>query len=200
MAASTQQAHKLSPWSLDDLYPGHESKQMKAALKELESKVAAFEKQREKLTPDIAEKDFLGLLQEMEANTRLAARISQFASLWFSENTQDQQAQTFQTKIDQLKAELQNRTLFFSLWWKGLEDKAAKRLMKVGGEFEYWLQQMRNFKPYTLTEPEEKIINIKDVTGANALQTLYSAITNRYVYKVKIDGEEKELTREELMK
>jgi oligoendopeptidase F len=51
-----------------------------------------------------------------------------------------------------------------------------------------------------LTEAEEKIVNIKDVTGASALQTLYSAITNRFVFKLEIDGEEKELSREEVMK
>ena len=39
-----------------------------------------------------------------------------------------------------------------------------------------------------------------DVTGANALQTLYSAITNRYEYKVNVGGDEKAVTREELMK
>jgi oligoendopeptidase F len=58
---------------------------------------------------------------------------------------------------------------------------------------------MRHFKPHTLSEPEEKIINIKDVTGLYANHTLYDAITNRYVFKVKVDGEERELTRGELM-
>jgi oligoendopeptidase F len=101
--------------------------------------------------------------------------------------------------VDQFLAGLQNRTIFFSLWWKSLEDDQAQRFYDVAGEFEYYLKQIRNFKPYTLTEPEEKIINIKDVTGSSALQRLYSAITNRYVYKVEVDGEEKELTRGELM-
>jgi oligoendopeptidase F len=97
-------------------------------------------------------------------------------------------------------AEHQNRTLFFSLWWKDLDNKNATRLMKVSGEYEYWLRQMRNFKPYTLAEPEEKIINLKDVTGAKAIQTLYSSITNRYVFKVTTDGETKDYTRADLMK
>ena len=37
------------------------------------------------------------------------------------------------------------------------------------GDFRYWLEEMRHFKPHTLTEAEEKIINIKNVTGASAL-------------------------------
>jgi oligoendopeptidase F len=200
MAPKTSEAYQLSRWSLDDLFPGHESAEMKASLKNLENEVAEIEKLRDKLTEDISAEDFLELVQRIEQNTRLASRASQFAGLWFTEDTQDQVAQSFQAQIDQTMAELQNRTLFFSLWWKSVGDEVAQRLLKASGEFEYWLRQMRNFKPYTLTEPEEKVINIKDVTGANALQNIYSAITNRYVFKVDVDGEKQELTRGELMK
>jgi len=194
------ESYAMGPWSLDDLYPGHESKEIEKALKEIEKATASFEKLREKLNAEIGTEEFVAILDTMEVNTRLATRIGQFASLWYSEDTQDQAAQTFQGKIDQMMAELQNRTLFFSLWWKGLDEENAKRLMKAAGQYEYYLQQIRNFKDFTLTEAEEKIVNIKDVTGANALQTLYSAITNRYAFKINSDGEEQEVTREELMK
>ena len=62
----------------------------------------------------------------------------------------------------------------------------------------YYLEQIRHFKPHTLSEAEEKIINIKNVTGVSALNTLYDAITNRYTYKLEVDGETKELTQAEL--
>jgi oligoendopeptidase F len=71
--------------------------------------------------------------------------------------------------------------------------------MREAGDYRYWLEEMRHFKPHTLTEPEEKIINIKDVTGVAAFNTLYDAITNRYSFKVTVEGEEKDLTRGELM-
>jgi oligoendopeptidase F len=58
---------------------------------------------------------------------------------------------------------------------------------------------MRHFKPHTLSESEEKVINLKNSTGSNALHNLYDAITNRYVFKLSVAGEEKELTRGELM-
>lgn len=200
MSETKTDAFQMSRWKLDDLFPGHDSKEMQAALKKLDAQVAAFEKQREKLKPDISEKDFLAILEQMEANTRLAVRIDQFAGLWYAEDTQNQDAQTFQSRIEQTMAEMQNRTLFFSLWWKDLDEENATRLMKASGEYEYWLRQMRNFKPYTLAEPEEKLINLKDVTGVKAIQTLYSSITNRYMFKVKTNGESKEYTRADLMK
>jgi oligoendopeptidase F len=102
-------------------------------------------------------------------------------------------------RMEQLSAELSNRVLFFNLWWKSLEDDAAEKLMKDTGDFRYWLEEMRHFKPYTLSEPEEKVINIKDVTGSRALTMLYDAYTNRYTFKIVVDGEEKEITRGELM-
>ncbi len=193
--------YTLSRWSLKDLFPGADSSEMKAAIKKLESNVTAFEKQREKLTDTISDADFKAIVTQMEQNTRLAARIDQFAGLWFSEDTQNQEAQAFQARVDQLMAELSNKTLFFSIWWKALSDDVAAKLQaSAGPEFDYWLRQIRNFKPYTLTEAEEKIINLKDVTGAKAMQALYSAITDRYVFKVDVDGDIKELTRGELMK
>jgi oligoendopeptidase F len=36
------------------------------------------------------------------------------------------------------------------------------------------------------------------VTGVNALNMLYDSITNRYVFKLEVDGEEKEMTRGEI--
>ena len=199
MTAIKTQEHTLGRWSLADLFPAHDGKEMKAAIKQLEDQAAAIEKWRDKLSADISDKDFLSILQAMETNTRLSGRVSQFAGLFFAEDTQNQLAQSFQAQIDQKMAELRNRTLFFSLWWKGLDDKSADRLMKASGEFEYYLRQMRNFKPYTLAEPEEKVINIKDVTGASTLQTLYSSLTDRYAFKVAVDGETKEYTRAQLM-
>ena len=199
MTAIKTQEHTLGRWSLADLFPAHDGKEMKAAIKQLEDQAAAIEKWRDKLSADISDIDFLSILQAMETNTRLSGRVSQFAGLFFAEDTQNQLAQSFQAQIDQKMAELRNRTLFFSLWWKGLDDKSADRLMKASGEFEYYLRQMRNFKPYTLAEPEEKIINIKDVTGASTLQTLYSSLTDRYAFKVAVDGETKEYTRAQLM-
>ena len=55
------------------------------------------------------------------------------------------------------------------------------------------------FKPYTLSEAEEKIINLKDVNGVEALVTVYEMLTTDFTFKVEIDGEVKELTRDALM-
>jgi oligoendopeptidase F len=188
-----------SPWSLTDLFPSHDSPEIEAAFKGLEAQVAGFEGLRPQLTADISEQTFLGIVQRLEAVARLLQRIFGFAGLALAADTQSQPIQTFMGRVDQFVAALQNHTLFFSLWWKNLDDANAQRLMANSGDYHYWLEAMRYYKPHTLTEPEEKIVNIKNVTGANALNHLYDTITNRYAYKITVDGEVKELTRGELM-
>jgi oligoendopeptidase F len=142
---------------------------------------------------------FLDVIRASEEMTRVANKLYSFAGLSFAANTQDQTALSAQARAQQFLAEMENRTLFFSLWWKDLDDENAKRLMEASGDYRYYLEEMRHFKPHTLSEPEEKVVNLKDVTGAQALITLYDSITNRYVFKLEVEGETKELTRGQLM-
>ena len=193
------QTYTLKAWSLADLYSARDADDMQAAFDELDSMVAAFEEQRPRLDSEMPTEDSMAIVKQLEQITKLSYKLSAFASLDFYADTQNQPAQTFYAQVDQLMAKIQNRTLFFSLWWKGLENEPADRLMAGSGDYHYWLEEMRHFKPHTLSEAEEKIINIKDVTGWNALNVLYDSITNRYTYKVTVEGEQLELTRGELM-
>lgn len=188
-----------SPWSLADLFPAHDSPEMRAAFDELDVKVTEFEALRPNLSSEMPEEAFLNAIRSLEIISRLANRIDSFAGLSFAADTQDQVLQAFQADVENRMATIANRILFFSLWWKSLEEDAAERLMSVSGDFRYWLEEMRHFKPHTLTEPEEKVINIKDVTGSKAIVNLYNTLTNRYTFHLEVDGETKELTREELM-
>jgi oligoendopeptidase F len=186
-------------WSLDDLYPSGDSKEMQAAFDELEQLVLTFEAYRSELRPDIPFNQFNKIITDLEVIIKLMQRIGGYAELWFTEDTQNQTAMSLLAKMEQLSADISNRLLFFTLWWKELEDVDAERLIKDSGDYHYWLEEMRHFKPHTLTEPEEKIINIKDVTGSNALIMLYDSFTNRYSFNLTVKGEEKEMTRGELM-
>ncbi len=192
-------SYQLSPWSLEDLFPGINSQELEDAFRRIEEGVAEFEGFRTQLRPDISEQEFLSILKRLEDLMRLANKLDAYAGLSFAANTQDQAAITLQARVRQFMAEMGNRTLFFSLWWKGLENEPAQRLMEAAGPYRYYLEEMRHFRPHTLSEAEEKIINLKDVTGAGALINLYDSITNRYVFRLRVDGKRQELTRGELM-
>jgi oligoendopeptidase F len=190
---------KQTCWSLSDLFSSSNSPEFKQALQELESKVSEFIQVRKELTAELQPNRFLEIIALLEEILKQRSRLGAYAELWFSEDTQEQNAQTLVGQMQQMDADFENRVLFFSLWWKELEDTIARKLIAVSGDYRYWLEKMRELKPFTLSEPEEKIINIKDVTGMHALVTLYDSITNRFTFKLKVGGKEKELTRGEIM-
>lgn len=191
-------AYKLSKWDLSQLFPGYDSAELQNAFDMIEEQVTSFEGVRDKLKPDMPADQFKDIVKASEATTRIASKLDVFAGLSFSADTQDQKAQSLQARVMQFLAENQNRTLFFSLWWRELDDANAKRLMDASGDYRYYLEAMRNFKPHTLSESEEKIVNLKNVTGINALGNLYDSITSRYAFKMKVGGKEKEMTAAEL--
>lgn len=194
----TSLPYQQTAWRLSDLLQGT-PEEIDALFQQLEAQTQEFETLRPLLTPEIAVETFLDLIRKLERITENAYRLYGYAGLSFSANTQDQNALTLVGRAEQFLAELQNRTLFFTLWWKGLDDENAARLMSQAGDYTYWLEEMRHLKPYTLSEAEEKIINLKNVTGASAIERLYETYTNRYTFKLEVDGEVKELTRGELM-
>ena len=165
--------YQQSRWSLADLFPSACASEMQQAFSSLEQKVAQFEIIRPALTETISPADFMQFVRQLEEINIEGGRLYGFANLQFAQDTQNQPAQSLLTRVQQLFAELTNRTLFFSLWWKDLPDAPAEQIMAGSGDYRYWLEEMRHFKPHTLTEAEEKIINIKDVTGVSALSLLY---------------------------
>ena len=188
-----------SAWSLTDLFPDVDSPELQTAFKHLEAQVAEFEESRADLLPDISTTKFLSILAESEQFTRAIYRIDGFASLLFAADTQNQNAMALMGRVRQFMAEMQNRTLFFSLWWKDLDEANAARLGQASGDYRYYLDTLRQFKPHTLSETEEKIVNLKNVTGIEALTTFYDSMTNRFSFKLELDGDLRELTRGELM-
>jgi oligoendopeptidase F len=186
-------------WSLADLYPGFNTPELETAFDIIEEQVTSFEGLRANLSPDMPADRFVDIVRASEEMTRVAHKLYAFSGLSFAADTQDQAAQSLQARVQQFLADMENRTLFFSLWWKDLDEENAKRLMDASGDYRYYLEEMRHFKPHTLSEAEEKVINLKNVTGSEALITLYSTITSRYTFKLEVEGETKELTRGQLM-
>ena len=187
-----------SDWTLDALLPAHAGEEFERILEELEQHVVQFEDARERLSPEMSDEEFLDVMRLYETIYATGARLIAYAQLWFSEDTQNQEALGFMGRMEQLTAEINNRTLFFSLWWKGLDEEPAQRLLAASGDYAYYLESLRRFKPYTLAETEEQIINLKDVNGVSALVNLYEMITNRFSFELEVDGEVKEMTRAEL--
>jgi oligoendopeptidase F len=191
--------YQLGEWDLTELVKNPKSLVFQKQILELEKQAKKFEKIKSKLEPKITSKKFMGILKEIEEISEKMSKIGGYASLSYSSNTQSDEATSLMTKMSKLGSEISNKILFFDLWWKTqVDDKNAKRLMKNTGELNEYLSHKRLFAKYSLSEPEERIINTLDVTGISALVKLYDKITNAYEYKMKVGNKTKILTREEL--
>ena len=167
-------------------------------LGEIESKVAKFEAARTQLSPTMETSIFHPLLTLSENIAAASSKIGAYAYLWFSENTKDLAARSFKTKVEERLTALQNRLVFFDLWWQSVDEDNARRLMTGTGTLRYHLETIRRFQPHTLSEPEEKIVNIKNITGRSAVHSLYDIVTNAFTFTLTVNGKRKTMTREEL--
>jgi len=191
--------YELGTWNLKGLVANPKSPAFEKQIQLVERKAKQFEKIKSKLNPKISSKKFLEILHELEELDEKMSVIGGYASLTYSEDTQSDEATSLLTRMTKLGSEISNRTLFFDLWWKrGIDEKNAKRLIKDSGELSGYLKYKRLLAKYSLSEPEERIINTLDVTGSTALIKLYDKITNAFEYVVKIEGKKRELTREQL--
>ena len=202
MSKPLTKEYELSGWDLSELLAEPTDAVIQSQVAAINAAVSAFTDRRAQLQPDMDPEVFLETVEQYETLTELLYNPVAYASLWFSSDTQSTDALTFQNRMQQLMTEVQNKILFFSLWWKELDDDAADRLLDAASanpDYRHFLEDLRRTKPYTLDERSEQIINIKDADGMSALITIYSMLTNRLEFKLEVDGETKTLTRDALM-
>ena len=191
--------HELGKWNLDELIKNPNRTVIDKKLAKIESNAKRFEKIKKSLNPKISSGKLLRLLRDIENITEKSSVIGGYASLRYSENTQSDEATSLLTRITKFGSDIENRLLFFDLWWKKqVDEKNARRLIKSAGQFSEYLRFKRLLTKYSLSEPEERIINTLDVTGASALVKLYDKITNAYVYVITVDGKKRTMNREQL--
>jgi oligoendopeptidase F len=201
-AIATRSIPTYSPsgWDLSELLPDPSLSAVRLA--DLDAAVVAFEGKRESLDPQMDPRELFAILRQYENLIDRIQVISGYASLWFYSDTSSQEALTFRNRVRQATTVAGNRILFFTLWWRSLGDDEAWRLLPAEsehGDHRHFLQDLRRFKPFTLDEKSEQIINTKDENGIGAVMTLYSMITNRLEFDIEVDGEMKRVTRDELM-
>jgi oligoendopeptidase F len=197
VSTKIQNRSTADTWDLRDLLADPEKEYMTLTT-ELDARVARFEKLRDILKPDLSIESFLDALGQAESIARIMQRLGAYAYLWFAENTKHQVARSFKAKVEEFQAGLANRMLFFDLWWQQLDEADAGRLLEASADYHYHLESLRHFKAHTLSEPEEKILNVKSVTGRQAVVGLYEILTSGLSYRLRLGGKLRILNREEL--
>ena len=183
--------YQLSAWNLQEIKPRSIAKECKR----LEQEVKKFEQKRRFLSNAISVKTFFTLVRELEQLHRQMEKVGVYVQLRFAEDSTNQWAVAEMSQVENFLTKMNNKLLFFTFWFKELPEQKAKQLIRTSGKYHYFLETLRRTKKYSLLENEEKIINIKDNTGINALHNIYDIFTSEFEFSFQ--GKKK--TKEEMI-
>ena len=190
-------------WNLDDLYHGPDDPRLEADLAEVKRRAQAFARSyRGKIaTAQLDGPNLAAALSEYEALSALESRPSFYASLLFAADTQNQTAQQLVQRTREAATETGNLTVFFSLELIALDDEQLTRLLASSelAAYRHYIEALRRFKPHTLSEKEEQLLNQKKLSGQSAFVQLFGELSGSLRFELELDGERQELTDGEVM-
>jgi len=120
-------------------------------------------------------------------------QLSQFAHLHYAVDVQDADVLKFMSKVDEFSSDMSNMLMFFFLEI-GVASVTQHDIWAkdpVNEPYTYVLSQAFEKNKYRLSEKEEQLVNLKDLTGVDALKKMYGEHTARYEFKMVVDGHEK---------
>src|SRR3954447_20097815 len=96
-------------------------------------------------------------------------RAGSYVSLRFSVDTSDPERGAAMQRFSEQAPAIGTRVLFFELEWAELDDDRVTELLASDAldPYRYYLESARRYRPHLLTEPEEKILTEKHVTGSS---------------------------------
>lgn len=184
MAASESTATdpelERAAWELDPLVDGEGSEGARRQLAEALDLAKGF---AERYAGQVAQLDAAGLehaMRELERIEDLVGRAGTYAGLRFSVDTSDPANGALLQEIQERGTEIQTTLLFFELEWAALDDeRVAQLLAEERLSFcAHHLDSVRRYREHLLSEPEEKILAQKGVTGASAWSRLFEELTS----------------------
>ena len=154
-------------WDLSDLYASGDDPRIESDFAEAEAATAAFRDRTYGKVATLSAAELADAINEYERIEAIATRALYYAHMSFSTNMADPARGALVAKLGEKAASLETQLLFFGLEWAAIDDDTASALLEDPAldHWRHWLKAQRVFRPYLLTEPEEKIITEKAVSG-----------------------------------
>ena len=177
-------------WDLSDLYDSGDDPRIEQHVREVEEAAAAFRQRYYGRIAELSVAELVEAIGERERIESIFTRAIYYAHLWFSTDMADSQRGALLARLTEKGAVIDTQLLFFGLELADLDDAAADALLADPAleRWDHWLRSVRKFRPYILTEPEEKIITEKSVSGVSAWDRLYDELLG--ALRVDFDGAE----------
>jgi oligoendopeptidase F len=167
-------------WDLEPLVEGEGEAGVQSRLEDALARAQAF---AERYAGKLGELDSAGLgeaMAELAAIYELLGRAGSYAALRFYTNTATPANGALLQKVQERETQIATTLLFFELEWAALSDERAEELLAGEGlDFcSHYLRNARRYREHLLTEPEEKILTEKALTGAGAWSRLFEELTS----------------------
>jgi oligoendopeptidase F len=171
---------EASAWDLEPLVEGEGEEGVRRMLAEALERAAAF---AEAHAGKLEELDGGGLgetMRELAGIHELVARAGYYAALRFSTDTAEPANGALLQRVQEQETAIQTTLLFFELEWAALPEARAEQLLAHDGlDFcAHHLRNVRRYREHLLSEPEEKILAEKALTGASAWTRLFEELTS----------------------
>jgi oligoendopeptidase F len=191
-------------WDLSDLYKGVDDPRIDADLEQALGRAQRFEAAyRDKIdTPGGPTADFLlAAVRELESLSEQMDRPIIYASLLHASKTDDPRHGALLARTREKRTAINKHLIFFDLEWVKLADDVASRLTASPAlaRYRHYLEQKRTWKPHFLTEPEEKILEEKGVTGRAAFVRLFDESVSAMHMPLDVLGKRQELSLQQLL-
>jgi oligoendopeptidase F len=167
-------------WDLEPLVGGEGEQGADRQLAEADERAAAF---AEAHAGRVAELDGPGLaaaMAELEAIFDLVGRAGSYAMLRFAVDTADPANGALLARVQEKATAVETKLVFFELEWSALDDARVNELLAADGleTTRHYLRTVRRYRPHLLSEPEEKLMTEKALTGRDAWSRLFSELTS----------------------
>jgi oligoendopeptidase F len=181
-------------WDLNDLYSAVDDPRIDADLDAALKRAQAFETTyRGKISNGLTVEVLAGAVAELESLSELMDKPLIYAMLVHSAQTAEPKHGALVARAREKRTAINKHLIFFDLEWVGVDDDTARRLLDTPqlAKYRHYLAQKRVWKPHYLSEPEEKILDEKAITGKAAFVRLFDETAS--ALKFTLRGEEKTL-------
>jgi len=170
---------EAAAWDLEQLVDGEGEPGARKRLAQALERSRAF---AERYAGSLEVLDSAGLaeaMHELAEIQELATRGGYYAALNFSTDTADPQRGALLAHSQEQETAIATTLLFFELQWAALSDERAEELLAGEGlDFcRHHLRSARRYREHLLSEPEEKVLAEKALTGAGAWTRLFEEQT-----------------------
>jgi oligoendopeptidase F len=189
-------------WDLGELYAGPDDPRLLADARGARARAEQFATEwRGALRAGPTAPELRRALIEYEAILELGQRPGFYASLLAAADSGRPEALDLEQRSIEEQADLRALLVFVDLELTALDDARFAQLVAdpILADYAHFLRALRRFKPHVLTEPEERLLTRKSVSGPSSFVQLYDEIAGSLRFRVQVDGTERVLTDGEVM-